>query len=158
MVKTKNIYFAPIKKKDRRLIISDPRAHSGDFKHSIDFCVPKGTEIIAAYDGIIKLAKTGSKQGGFEDKYKDLKYLNSIIIQHKNKEYSEYSHLRFKGTLVKEGQRVKAGQVIGYSGNTGYTTEPHLHFHVSTKGTLEDVGKTLEIRFKEKLKVLRDFN
>ena len=39
-----------------------------------------------------------------------------------------YAHLKFKGSLVEVGDRVKANQVIGLSGNTGYSTEPHLHF------------------------------
>ena len=158
MVKSKNVYFIPIKKKDRKLVISDPRAHNGSFKEAIDFAIPKGTEILSASDGIVVLAKDESRYGGNNRRYLKLKYLNSIIIRHRNNEFSEYSHLKYKGALVKKGQKVKAGEVIGYSGNTGYTTEPHLHFHVCTKGTRYNIGKTLEVKFNEKLKVRRNFD
>lgn len=155
MVKTKNIYIVPVKKKDRKLIISDSSVHNGVLKYAIDFDIPIGTEIVAAYEGIVMQVKDDSKKGGFKNKYNNLKYLNFIIIKHKNNEYSEYSHLKYKGSLVKKEQKAKAGDVIGYSGNTGYTTAPHLHFHVCTKGSIQDVGKTLEVRFNEKLRILR---
>ena len=100
MVKTKNIYSIPLKKKDRKLIVSDPSVHSGVLKNAIDFSIPEGTEIIAAYDGVVKQLKADSQRGGFEEKYNDLKYINFIIIKHENNEYSEYSHLRFKGALL----------------------------------------------------------
>jgi murein DD-endopeptidase MepM/ murein hydrolase activator NlpD len=44
--------------------------------------------------------------------------------------YAEYLHLRHGGTVVKPGDRVVAGQLIGYSGNTGWSSTPHIHFHV----------------------------
>src|SRR3989344_6734227 len=149
MVKTRNIYIVPIRRKDRKIIISDVRAHNGTLKHAIDFSLPEGTPILAAQDGRVVYVKQSSNKNGGEPYYK---YLNSIIIKHENDEYSEYSHLIYKGARVKKGQTVKVGEIIGYSGNTRLSTEPHLHFHVSTKGSIKNLGKTLEIRFKEKLK------
>jgi len=155
MTKTQNNYIIPISKKDRKLIASDSRVHTGALREAIDFIVPEGTEVLAACDGEVIHVKVDSKQGGFEDKFNDFKFLNSIIIKHTNGEFSEYSHLKFKGSLVKIGHEVKSGSLIGYSGNTGYTTEPHLHFHVCTRGDIEDIGKTLEVKFKEKIKIIK---
>ena len=145
----------PIRKKDFKLAISDPNAHNGILQHAIDFPLPEGTEIISAYDGIVINTKSNSSKGGLEKKYNHLKYLNFIVIKHKNNEYSEYSHLKFKSVFVKKGQRVKVGEVIGYSGNTGYSSSPHLHFHVCTRGSLEDIGETLDIQFSKPFKIKR---
>lgn len=152
-MKTKNIYSLPVGKKDLDLAISDKRAHNKKhWEHAIDFILSEGTKILVAKGGIVIDVKDDSKKGGYEPKYDDIKYLNYIRVRHKNGEISEYSHLKHKGALVKKGDVIKEKQPIGLSGNTGYTTEPHLHFHVAK---LDNPEKTLKIRFKEKLKVIR---
>lgn len=55
-------------------------------------------------------------------------YGNNIIIEHSNKYKTLYAHL--KNISVKVNQNIKRGQVIGYSGNTGTSTSPHLHYEV----------------------------
>jgi len=152
MSKTKNIYKIPIKKQDMKLVISDPRAHSDFLKNAVDFPLPEGTEILASQDGKVVNVKVDSNKGGFEDKYIGNKYLNFITIKHSNREYSQYAHLKHKGSKVKVGQKVKAGDVIGYSGNTGYSSAPHLHFHVCKDNNTKVGWETIEIRFDEKLK------
>jgi murein DD-endopeptidase MepM/ murein hydrolase activator NlpD len=89
--------------------------------------------------------KVDSKEGGFEDKYKDLKYMNYMTLKHKNGEYSQYCHIKYKGNLVKKGEKVREGQPIALSGNTGYSSEPHLHFMVFK---IKPKWVPLEIRFK----------
>jgi len=156
MAKTKNIYIVPVRKKDRKLIISDPRAHGKGFlKYAIDFPLPEGTEVLAASSGKVVEIKVNSKIGGNTKKY--LKRTNFITIEHKNGESSQYVHLKYKGSRVKVGQSVKTGQVIGYSGNTGWTTEPHLHFHVLRFINSKIGWETMKIKFKEKIRILRKF-
>jgi murein DD-endopeptidase MepM/ murein hydrolase activator NlpD len=58
-------------------------------------------------------------------------YANYIIIRHDDGTYGNYLHFKQNGVVVNEGQRVTMGKLIGFSGNTGYSTDPHLHFHVS---------------------------
>lgn len=152
-METKNIYSIPVKESDLGLVISDKRAHNKDYwEHAIDFVLPEGTELLAAEDGIVLEVKDDSSKGGLEEKYDDEKYLNFIKIKHENNEVSEYSHVKHKGALVKKGDRVEKGQVIGLSGNTGYSSEPHLHFHVVE---FDNQIKTLEIKFNKELKVIR---
>jgi len=152
MPKTKNTYIVPIRKKDRKIIVSDIRAHEGILKYAIDFSLPEGTPILAAQGGIVINVVDKFNKGGDGQKY--FKYLNYITIEHSNKELSQYGHLKQKGSIVKIGQKVKTGDVIGYSGNTGWTTEPHLHFHVCREVNNKEGWETMQIKFKEKLKYL----
>ncbi len=156
MSKTKNKYILPVRKKDIKLIISDPKAHNDFLEHGIDFLVPIGTEILAARKGKVVDVKVDSNEGGFEEKYIGNKYLNFITIEHEKGEFSQYAHLKFNGACVKEGDKVKAGEVIGYSGNTGYTSTPHLHFHVYRDVDTEIGWETLQVEFEgEELKIIR---
>ena len=151
MAITKNIYAFPFKKKDLIKAISHPKAHFAHFKEAIDFILPGGTILLAPKAGKVVDIKVDSKEGGADPKYNDMKYLNYMTIQHSSGEFSQYAHLKYKGSLVKLGDEVKQGQPIALSGNTGFTTAPHLHFHIF-KLNKTDVGwESLKVRFKEKI-------
>lgn len=55
---------------------------------------------------------------------------NYVILQHSNKEYSLLAHFKQNSILVNEGDGVKQGQIIGLCGNSGNSSEPHIHFQV----------------------------
>jgi murein DD-endopeptidase MepM/ murein hydrolase activator NlpD len=93
---------------------TDPKGHKG-----IDYALPLGTPVLAAADGIVE--KAGVDSTG---------YGNVIIIRHLWNDGTVYAHLR--NWSVQVGQKVKAGEIIGYSGNTGNSTGPHLHFEYRT--------------------------
>ena len=154
MAKSKNIYGLPIKKEDFDVAVSDPRAHHDHYKESIDFPLPEGTDILAAADGNVTSYKDDSNQGGNDRKY--IGRANFVTLQHENDELTQYLHLKYKGITRKVGDVVKRGEVIGYSGNTGYSTEPHLHFMVIRKNDTEIGWETLEPQFEEKIEVLRN--
>lgn len=124
-------YIHPIAKEHiRKISTSDSEAHK-IYPNSLDYIVPIGTPVIAAADGIIIDIKDDSDIGGAGPKYE--KDENFIEIRHRNNEYSYYGHIRKGGAFVKIGEKVKAGQLIGESGNTGWLaniSEPHLHFMV----------------------------
>ena len=61
MTKTKNIYLVPVRKKDRREIVSDARVHNGSLKNTIDFGLPQGTPILAAYESVVIYVKEDLK-------------------------------------------------------------------------------------------------
>jgi hypothetical protein len=92
---------------------------SKGYHTGVDFAVKEGTEIIAVADGVIENATWGSAYG-------------TQVVQriglHSNKVWAIYAHL--SKSLVKPGDNVKEGQLIGLSGNTGNSSGPHLHFEV----------------------------
>ncbi|MFH1175050.1 MAG: M23 family metallopeptidase [archaeon] len=94
-------------------------------RNAVDFALAVGKPIFAVKDGRVFEVVDGRGIGKPNKKCANL--ANLVIIEHQGDEYSEYVHLR-KGILVKEGQQVNSGQIIGYSGVSGYTTYPHLHF------------------------------
>lgn len=108
-----------------------------DLTHAVDFLCDEGTPIKAASDGEVVAMVDDVKENysGWELPSEDVmpeekQDGNYVVIKHANNEFSIYSHLRYKGVLVKRGQNVKAGEILGYSGNTGWSIVPHLHFMV----------------------------
>ncbi|ALC21697.1 M23 family metallopeptidase [Streptomyces pristinaespiralis] len=92
--------------------------HSGQ-----DFAVPIGTQVKAAGAGVV--VKAGPNGGGDGPAYG-----NAIVIKHNNGKYSQYAHL--SKINVNVGAKVKTGQNIAKSGNTGNSSGPHLHFEIRT--------------------------
>ena len=88
----------------------------------MDFAAPIGTPIYATGDGIIEKTKNSRSK-------KD--YGNYILINHGYDYQSFYAHL--DKVLVSKGQKIKRGDLIGYVGNTGKSTAPHLHYEVRYK-------------------------
>lgn len=103
-------------------------SHTGPNRYAIDWKMPMGTPVCAARGGIVVRAKDSSDRGGSSLKY-DL-YNNYILIRHDDGTLGHYCHLEQGGALVREGQHVEAGQIIARSGNTGFSSGPHLHFSV----------------------------
>lgn len=104
-------------------------------ERALDFKVKKGTKICAARAGFVIELREDSEKGGL--KPENLSDGNYISIQHSDGSVAHYWHLRKDGVLVNISDTVYAGQVIGESGNTGYSAFPHLHFEVlgyDTKG------------------------
>ena len=67
--------------------------------------------------------------GGGSPEYR--KFANYVIIEHSDGTMGNYYHLKQGGAVAVIGQKVAKGDLIGYSGNTGYSSGPHLHFSVS---------------------------
>jgi murein DD-endopeptidase MepM/ murein hydrolase activator NlpD len=92
----------------------------------IDFDAPIGTPVKAAQDGRV-VEVTGGWAGGFG---------NSILVDHGGGVTTRYAHLSQVNVSV--GDTVSQGQVIGHSGNTGFSTGPHLHFETRVNGRAVD--------------------
>ncbi len=105
-------------------------SHQTDYsRYAIDFSHAVGDTICAAADGYVIGVIEGYKYGG--KRYKWREYANFITIYHPSSNlYSQYVHLDHLGSFVEVGDSVKMFQPIGISGNTGYTSIPHLHFNV----------------------------
>jgi murein DD-endopeptidase MepM/ murein hydrolase activator NlpD len=144
---SKNLYQMPLpESKLEGFGVAISPAHQGNLVNSIDFFVPFATEVYAAAAGRITKVKKDSNIGG-----PDIKYWaqgNYIEIKHENGEYTWYEHLKFEGVVVAIGQDVAVGQLIGYSGSTGFSVTPHLHFQVNRYfGSGENDYVTLRARF-----------
>ena len=97
--------------------------------YAVDFAMPVGTPIVAARGGVVIDATLRHQEGGYDMRFLDK--ANTVAIVHDDGTVAEYAHLSHSAEVVKAGQRVAAGDLIGHSGNTGYTSGPHLHFIVS---------------------------
>lgn len=103
-------------------------SHTGLEEFATDFDMPVGTPVHAARAGVIARVEESHTRGCWEDGCG--KHANFIIVLHSDGTTGEYYHLQNDGALVNVGDSVAQGQEIGYSGNTGHTTMPHLHFAV----------------------------
>ena len=103
-------------------------SHSGNSKYAVDFGLKVGSKVFASRDGIVVAIKEDGNKNGLNKSF--AKYANFITIKHEDGTYGKYVHLRKNGSEVKVGDFVKRGDFIAYSGNTGFTSGPHLHFVV----------------------------
>ncbi|GAB5408606.1 MAG: hypothetical protein BalsKO_09710 [Balneolaceae bacterium] len=120
-------------------------SHSGRIAYSIDFDMPEGTEIFAARSGVVVDLNESFSEGGSSEYFIDK--ANFVTVAHNDGTFSEYSHLRKNGAIVNIGQKIRTGQLIGYSGATGYATGPHLHFNVK-KAVQGGQFITIPVKFK----------
>ncbi len=105
-----------------------PFSHSGPERHAVDWEMSEGTPVLAARAGIVVDTKDDSDTGGPDRSFEDA--ANYILIQHADGTIGNYAHLLKHGVKVSVGQRIETGTVIGVSGNTGFSSGPHLHFSV----------------------------
>lgn len=141
---TSYVYWLPYKNGSRFLFIQGANSnmsHKGEL--SFDFKMKKGSQVCASRNGIVIATKSDSNKGGLKDEF--LNDGNHIIIKHEDGSIAQYWHLEQHGVLVKAGELVQKGQLIAYSGNTGYTAFPHLHFQV-----IDVNGKEILPRFQTK--------
>ena len=103
-------------------------SHTGLEEFAIDLNMPIGTAVHAARAGVVARLEESNSKGCWEDGCG--KFANFIVILHSDGTTGEYFHLQEHGALVNVGDSVSQGQKIAYSGNTGHTTMPHLHFAV----------------------------
>lgn len=98
-------------------------------RYALDFAAPTGTPVMAARGGIVMQVESDFAQAGLsEEQYGGR--ANFVRILHDDGTMALYAHLQQDGALVRVGQRIRQGQQIGLSGNTGFTSGPHLHFAV----------------------------
>lgn len=112
--------------------------------HAIDFAVPEGTPVLAARGGTV-MQVVDDHAGGGMDREAFVHRANHVRILHADGSMAVYAHLRQGGSRVRAGQEVGVGEHIADSGNTGFSSGPHLHFvvQVNTGMALESVPITL---------------
>ncbi|MCX7100661.1 MAG: peptidoglycan DD-metalloendopeptidase family protein [Methylobacter sp.] len=135
-------YFPPIAP-DSSFQIS--QAFGGSYSHfdaqneyAVDIAMPIGTPVYAARAGMVVEVDDDYFKGGINKAYSS--EANNIRIMHDDGAMTIYAHLELEKAQVYPGLTVAAGQLIGYSGNTGFSTGPHLHFAVQINKGMELVS------------------
>lgn len=139
---TKELNYHTIDKAQKNafdFIITDQQGNSykNDGKSNEDFYA-FGKQLIAPTDGEIMLVVDGIKDN--KPGIPNPLYVpgNTVIIKTKNNEYLFLAHFKQNSIVVKQGQQIKQGDLLGLCGNSGNSTEPHLHFHIQN---VEDMNK-----------------
>ncbi len=136
------LYLAPLARTELRV----DQGFEGSFSHddaenryALDFATPPGTPVLAARAGVVMQVEQRHAGNG-QDRARDAAQANFIRILHDDGSMALYAHLAEHGALVRQGQQVTAGQRIGLSGNTGFSTAPHLHFAVQANRGMQLVS------------------
>jgi len=103
-------------------------SHTGNDTWAWDFRMPEGTAVVAAIDGVVRLARGDSDEGGCDPTM--ARKANYVVIESEGNLETQYLH--FSAVSVTPGQHVRRGDLLGYSGKTGWACGAHLHFKVAT--------------------------
>ena len=141
-------YLPPLRQPRSRI----DQGFDGQFSHddeqnryALDFAADIGTPVIAARAGtVMQVESDFSKAGLKKEAYGGR--ANFVRILHDDGTMALYAHLKTAGVLARVGQQVQAGQQIGLSGNTGFTTGPHLHFAVQVNRGMRLVAIPFRMR------------
>jgi murein DD-endopeptidase MepM/ murein hydrolase activator NlpD len=98
-------------------------------RHAVDFEMPVGTRVFAAREGIVVETAEEFSGAGLDLEF-DAERANIVRVLHDDGTLALYGHLNWHSVRVKPGDRVARGQHIADSGNTGFSSGPHLHFVV----------------------------
>jgi len=107
-------------------------SHRGSNEFAVDFDCPVATPVVAARPGVVVAINASAQGSGTTPEFFEDARANFVLVLHDDGTIGEYMHLSPSGAEVRPGQRVVRGQELALSGNTGYSSTPHLHFQVMT--------------------------
>jgi murein DD-endopeptidase MepM/ murein hydrolase activator NlpD len=97
--------------------------------HAVDIAMPVGVPVLAARSGVVEALESGLAASAEDD---PVSYEGNFVrVRHEDGSAATYAHLRHLGVVVERGEAVRAGQVLGQSGDSGDVLKPHLHFAVT---------------------------
>jgi murein DD-endopeptidase MepM/ murein hydrolase activator NlpD len=133
------VYRLPLDTSEFRI----DQGFNGSFSHTdaqsryaIDFAADEGTPVIAARAGVVMQVEDDFEGAGL-NKEKFGARANQVRVLHADGTMAVYAHLQPESVVVLTGQHVRVGQRLGGSGNTGYSSGPHLHFAVQVNTGME---------------------
>lgn len=97
-------------------------------QYALDIAMPEGTPIIAVHAGTVMSVENRFSRSGFDSRYAN--EANKVRVLHEDGSMAVYGHLKTGSVVVRLGQKVERGQRLAKSGNTGFSSGPHLHFVV----------------------------
>ncbi|MFP7735926.1 M23 family metallopeptidase [Priestia aryabhattai] len=113
-----------------------------------------GKKVVAPLEGVVFAAVGDQEDNEIGQTNKKSPLGNYVIIEHKGKEYSVLAHLKKGSVFVKKGDIVRKGTLLGRCGNSGNSSEPHVHFHVMDASDIE-TSKSLRIKFHTAIEPIR---
>jgi len=111
-------------------------------RYAIDIVMPEGSPVHAARDGVVIDVEEDFRDGGLEDRFADK--ANHVRVLHADGTMALYAHLAMASVIVRPGARVRAGQLLARSGNTGLSSGPHLHFAIQQNAGMRLVSLPFE--------------
>jgi len=121
-------------------------SHKGNAAYAVDFAMDIGTPVYAARSGTVVEVVQRHNRHGMGRKMRQ--YANYVIIEHSDKTLGRYFHLKQNSVKVKLAQKIKKGDILALSGNTGRTSGPHLHFVVTKAEALRDAYRSMSVPIK----------
>lgn len=132
------------------VVVKDGQSFSGPAdKHASYYCW--GEPVLAVADGVVSDVVDGLPDMAIGDMSAKQPAGNHVIVHVGPEQHALVAHLQRGSTTVKTGDTVKAGQPLGLCGNSGRTSEPHIHFHLQTGATFADAGNGLPANFHDML-------
>lgn len=102
----------------------NPILHKEELHDGVDIAVAEGTAVVAVKSGTVTRVRTSATYGH--------------VLEYETEDGYQVMYAHLSETLAAEGERIRQGQVVAKSGNTGLTTGPHLHYSIRKDGTLLD--------------------
>lgn len=121
--------------------------HRGDGKRNEDYLC-WNQPVVSPVSGKVTIVVNGVPDNLPGEMNPQMVYGNVVMIQEDAGPVAVLAHFKLNSIRVKVGQRVKAGQLIGFCGNSGNSSEPHLHFHVQSRNGFEK-GRGMKPYFKK---------
>lgn len=109
-------------------------------QYAVDIVMPEGTPVLAARDGVVMAVERDFYRSG-QDKERYGPRANHVRVLHDDGTMAVYAHLKLESVRVHPGEAVLAGDLLAYSGNTGYSTGPHLHFVIQRNAGMRVVSE-----------------
>lgn len=131
------------------LVTKDGKSHAGEGKALQDYFA-WGQRILSPAEGVVVSASDGAEDippGPPAKPGSGNPAGNHVVIDHGNGEFSLLAHLQKGSVKVKPGEKVKAGQLLGLCGNSGNTSEPHLHVHLQDRAEFPGAAEGLPMAF-----------
>ena len=142
------VYGVPFGGREAREVIQGyggEETHLASMYYSLDIAMPEGTPVLAARAGVVLLVQDGFTRGGTDPEL--LERSNLVVVAHEDGTMASYGHLQ-RGVLVRVGEQVEEGTLLGLSGSTGFAGQPHLHFHVGNR-MLGAPGRTIPVEMRD---------
>ncbi len=118
---------------------------TADSRFAVDIAMPVGTDVFAARGGMVFDVSADNFKSGL-DPVRDGPAANVVQVMHDDGTYAVYAHLNWNSIRVRPGDRVIRGQYIADSGNTGFSSGPHLHFVVLRNAGMQSMSVPVVFR------------